>query len=358
MMLPSVTAAEPTKIKYGPRIAFKEAVIEEISSLFSYLSLRNLSVWISVSDLAVKEEQVLQWAETDSLQTSRVQIPIVDAGAVQDLDSRPPYSAALWRLWADVCVDVVQFNIFGHLLPVGMNNLCRDVVAAGPVIDIEEISMGFLNPEIQILSSCSSSDHVISPRSERSISSSSSSSSGPLVDFTDDIPQTPPTDDVPRIEETTVFIPQIDVPPVVLPSTYITEDFSQFFIPAAVVPTADYTESFAQILDSIDQIRLEHVRTRDDIDDLKATLYSRIKNLEAAVANETQTGIATLSAQLSEIIAYMNRGRDDKKGEESSRGPTDDRSRLVKEATEVNLLREVEDQTEVVDRMSGLVLTT
>ncbi|KZV16897.1 hypothetical protein F511_33676 [Dorcoceras hygrometricum] len=43
---------------------------------------------------------------------------------------------------------------------------------------------------------------------------------------------------------------------------------------------------------------------------------------------ETQEGINTLSTKFSEIIAYINKGRDDKKGEESSRGPPpDDRSR-------------------------------
>ncbi|KZV47732.1 hypothetical protein F511_11935 [Dorcoceras hygrometricum] len=43
---------------------------------------------------------------------------------------------------------------------------------------------------------------------------------------------------------------------------------------------------------------------------------------------ETQEGLNTLHDELSEIIAYLNRGRDDKKGEESSRGPQpEDQSR-------------------------------
>ncbi|KZV22266.1 hypothetical protein F511_22176 [Dorcoceras hygrometricum] len=43
---------------------------------------------------------------------------------------------------------------------------------------------------------------------------------------------------------------------------------------------------------------------------------------------ETWEGLNTLRAQLSEIITYINRGCDDKKGEESSRGPQpEDRSR-------------------------------
>ncbi|KZV24639.1 protein IQ-DOMAIN 14 [Dorcoceras hygrometricum] len=128
MMLPSVTAAEPTKIKFGhgiqirerdwykailPQIyvadkgkaplvekeeikeyparemftlicedidfliQLREAVIEEISSFFHSFSLRRLAVLESVSDLAAKEEQMLAWAETDSLQTAIEETPDV-----------------------------------------------------------------------------------------------------------------------------------------------------------------------------------------------------------------------------------------------------------------------------------------
>ncbi|KZV46210.1 protein GRIP [Dorcoceras hygrometricum] len=43
---------------------------------------------------------------------------------------------------------------------------------------------------------------------------------------------------------------------------------------------------------------------------------------------ETQEGLNTLRAQLSEIISYINRGRDDKREKRSSRGPKPkDRSR-------------------------------
>ncbi|KZV35852.1 hypothetical protein F511_32026 [Dorcoceras hygrometricum] len=118
MMLPSVLAAQPTKIKFGhgiqikevnwykaslPKIAIeakgkeplveevikghptketftlicadidflvqiREAIIEEIVSFFHSFSLRILAVLGSVSDTVAKEEQILAWAETDSLQ--------------------------------------------------------------------------------------------------------------------------------------------------------------------------------------------------------------------------------------------------------------------------------------------------
>ncbi|KZV45405.1 hypothetical protein F511_42460 [Dorcoceras hygrometricum] len=116
-----------------------------------------------------------------------------------------------------------------------------------------------------------------------------------------------------------------------------------------------FGQSFAQLQASVDHIQLEQVRTRDDVAELKAALSSKITDLEAAFAHastyqervfrnqiydvkqeiktqkaalsrdlddfreETQDGITTLSAQLSEIIAYINRERYDKNGEIESR---------------------------------------
>ncbi|KZV44570.1 protein tipD [Dorcoceras hygrometricum] len=182
------------------------------------------------------------------------------------MDSRPPYSGIVRRRWAEVCVDIVQFYRFGHLQPVA-----------------------------------------------------------------DDVPQTPPTDDITLDEATTADIPQI------------------------VLPSTDFTESFAQIQAIVDKIQFEQVQTRDNVADLKDALSSKITGLElglqrlliiktwsiedkkAVLAHdflefrvETQENFHTLSAQLSEIIAYINRGRDDKKGEDSSSRvpqPPEDRSR-------------------------------
>ncbi|KZV26631.1 hypothetical protein F511_34675 [Dorcoceras hygrometricum] len=462
MMLPSVTPEEPTKIKFGRRIMFKEenwykaslpkintadegkkplveeikgnpanemftliwadvdflvqireAVVEEISSFFYSFSLGSLSDLQSVSDIAKKEEQVLQWAETDSLQTAvqrrlytitkidlqvlillsdahrislkylleqmrqhklewtrpcssklferadvqsegihsrfypsvkstswvrsliliegswtvgegkdpwwrcgcrsaisrkkkqQPQRPFVDAFApicifiepVQDLDSRKPYSGIVQRNWEEICVDIVQFSLFGHLLHVGTYNFCKDIVEAGAVVDIDAVSTGIFN----------------------------------------------------------AFQHRLEVE----------EHIPQTSMPTAVVPSTDYTKSFAQLRASVDKIQFEQIQTRVYVDKLKAALSSKITGLEMRFAQvssqhdmllraqihdvrkevqtqkaalsqdlddfrkETHEGLNTLSSQLSQIIAYINRGRDDKKGEiESSRGPPpDDRSR-------------------------------
>ncbi|KZV20513.1 hypothetical protein F511_32859 [Dorcoceras hygrometricum] len=151
-----------------------------------------------------------------------------------------------------------------------------------------------------------------------------------IVQFFGHLQSTPPTNDILLDEATTADIPQI------------------------VLPSKDFTESFAQLRAIVDRIQFEQVQTRD-VADLKDVLISKIIGLElgfeeafnrqnlevhdqkVALAHdllefrvETQENFHTLSAQLSEIIAYINRGRDDKKGEDSSsRGPQppEDRSR-------------------------------
>ncbi|KZV14730.1 hypothetical protein F511_41248 [Dorcoceras hygrometricum] len=259
----------------------------------------------------------------------------------------------------------IQFNLFSHLLPVGTYNLCTDIVPVGPVVDRNAIPTGifhvfkqhmevegfcdfFVQQEIHFISSSSSSESLesIRPSSPDAIPASPSSSAS-RIHFTDEIPQTS----------------QILVPPVFHPSIDFIGDIPHISMPTSVVLPTDFTVSFAQLRASVDKIQLEKVRTHDDVSDLKAALSSKITNFEVAFSNasthqgrifrnlihdvqqkiktqkdalpqdlnefrkETQAGIDTLSAQLSEIIDYINRGRDDKKGEESSRGPPpDDRS--------------------------------
>ncbi|KZV17573.1 hypothetical protein F511_19874 [Dorcoceras hygrometricum] len=133
-----------------------------------------------------------------------------------------------------------------------------------------------------------------------------------------------------------------------------------------LLPHRPFVDAFAPICIFIDPVQDLDCRnlTPIFIDELKAALSGKITNLEIAFAQtntrqnlifriemhalrqeieiqkaaltrylndfrkETHMGIDTLSAQLSEIIAYINRGRDDKKGEEGSRcPPPDDRSR-------------------------------
>ncbi|KZV47839.1 hypothetical protein F511_40102 [Dorcoceras hygrometricum] len=199
----------------------------------------------------------------------------------------------------------------------------------------------------------------------RNTLASSSSSDSPMHFTADDIPEISSSDEVLPVEETNVVTPHISLPTVI------------------ALPT-DCTEAFAQLRDTVDQISLEQVQTIFHIDELKAALSKKISNLEttfltaldnqdqvvlvqknflrkemqvqkdsiskelndmrkelldqkAAISHdllefqvESQENLNTLHTQLSEIIAYINRVRDDKRGEVSSSHrpqPPDDRSK-------------------------------
>ncbi|KZV28125.1 hypothetical protein F511_18747 [Dorcoceras hygrometricum] len=175
-------------------IQIREKVIEEIVSLFHSFSLHRLAVLESVSDIVAKSRRWLK-------------------GIRPVLDSRPPFSRIVRNKWAEVCIDVVQFNLFGHLLPVGTYNLCTDIVAVGTIIDLEADQTGIFGVfrrglDANLISSSSSSS-----RHENLNPSSHSSSSDSTMHFTaDDIPEISSSDEVLPIEETTVVTPQITLP--------------------------------------------------------------------------------------------------------------------------------------------------
>ncbi|KZV41725.1 hypothetical protein F511_35564 [Dorcoceras hygrometricum] len=135
-------------------------------------------------------------------------------------------------------------------------------------------------------------------------------------------------------------------------------------MPTVVFSSTDFTEATERLRASIDLIQLEQLQTRERVEELKSELSQKITKLELAFAQstsrqdmvyrallndvqrevqiykaaltqemtefhlETLEGLNTLRAQISEVIAYINRWRDDQKGEESSRGPQpEDRSR-------------------------------
>ncbi|KZV49350.1 hypothetical protein F511_09257 [Dorcoceras hygrometricum] len=255
MMLPSVTAAEPTKIKFGRGIEIRER----------------------------------DWYKESLSQIDAAEKDIVAVGPVVDRSAIPK-----------IILNDVQHRI-----------------------QVEGFCDFFVQQVFQNISSNSTSESVESIRMPtpeaipaNSSSSRSSSSSDSPMHFT--------TDDIPLDDETTADTPQIEETPDV-----------QISLPPAGVPSIDYTESFAQLRATVDKILLSKavlVQTnilRKEMQDQKATLseeladiHKALQDQKAAIANdflefivETQENYNTLRAHLAEIIAYINRGRDDKKGE-------------------------------------------
>ncbi|KZV24032.1 hypothetical protein F511_26207 [Dorcoceras hygrometricum] len=248
---------------------------------------------------------------------------------VQDLDSRPPYSGIVRRHWTEVCVDILQFYLFSHLQPVGTYNLCRDIVAIGSVVDLETEPTGFFGVFRRGLDA---NQNPYSP---------SSSSVSPILFTADDIPQTPPTDDIP-LDEAIIA----DIPHILLPSIEFTESDNVADLKDALSSKITGLElGFEEAFNRQNLVyRGIFNEVRRDIQNQKADLTQNLDDIRKEVQDqkvalahyllefrvETQENFHILSAQWSQIITYINRGRDDKKGEDSSsRGPQppEDRSR-------------------------------
>ncbi|KZV25522.1 hypothetical protein F511_25569 [Dorcoceras hygrometricum] len=81
----------------------------------------------------------------------------------------------------------------------------------------------------------------------------------------------------------------------------------QILMPTAVTPQ-DFTEPLAQLRALVNQISTERVQTRADSEKLKDMLLLEIRSLEKKVTEML----------LGELVAYINRGGNDKKGEGGS----------------------------------------
>ncbi|KZV38651.1 dirigent protein 21-like [Dorcoceras hygrometricum] len=126
----------------------------------------------------------------------------------------------------------------------------------------------------------------------------------------------------------------------------------QILVPSTAAPDTDINEQFAQLRSSISELSIKQLRTQRKIGDLQNAILSKIDTREKATAEahlrkevkdlkahlskefddklavirndllefrvETQEQLASLSTNLAELIAFVTKGRDDKKGEVGS----------------------------------------
>ncbi|KZV18014.1 hypothetical protein F511_39343 [Dorcoceras hygrometricum] len=136
------------------------------------------------------------------------------------------------------------------------------------------------------------------------------------------------------------------------PIDFVNEETAdaQTSMPTAIVSSNDYTDAFAQLKDSVDQISLEQGCScsnrclHKEMQAQKAALSQELDVLrkefqdqKAALSNDLmgfrvqeQENFNTLNAQLSALVAYINRGGDAKKGKMSISQrppPPDDQNR-------------------------------
>ncbi|KZV50132.1 hypothetical protein F511_17238 [Dorcoceras hygrometricum] len=404
-------------------VQLREKVITDVASFFHSFSLRRLPVLDSIKDIIVKEEHILAWAETDSLETAvrrreyiiskyremilrkfleahrkhfrsgqpttAIDLQIIsllsDAHlfALETLQTQMSIHGLKWERMCSSSLFEGESRDRGAVIARSNTNI-RDIVAVGSVVDLAVDPADFFGvfrrgPDVQLIpsdsssSSSSSQPHPISPNdsfSQRHLDTALTSTN-PSISTDSRMLFT--TDDIPLGVGTTV---------------------DQILMPTDDVTSQDFIEPLAQLRASVNQIQIERVQKRDDAENLKDVLLLHIRGLEqrfteileqqdrtyrglfahvrqefqlqkaalslevlesrqkpqsqqvawsldmdnklkgvqdqqAAISHDlmefrvqAQENFNTLTSQLSELVDYINRGGDAKKGESgSSRGP-------------------------------------
>ncbi|KZV37023.1 hypothetical protein F511_13754 [Dorcoceras hygrometricum] len=268
--------------------------------------------------------------------------------------------------FAPICmfIEPVKYLDSRPLILVGTRNFCRAIVVKGTIVDLEVDPTEFVgffrrHPDpIPIQFSLDSSSSCSSQPNPNSSSTSSSSES--KMDFIVDIPHNEktsgaqiPTADIPQIEQASVnqiSLEQLQTNDNIYNlKTNLSSRIYDLEIAFAGANTRQEQVFRGLINNARQEVQLQkaalwlamiefrrEVQTQlavlpQDPNDLR-TQTQEFKTLQADLNvffQETWTGIDHVSSKLSEIVPYINRGGDAKKGE-SSRGPQpppDDRSR-------------------------------
>ncbi|KZV35932.1 hypothetical protein F511_23945 [Dorcoceras hygrometricum] len=332
MMLPSVTAAETTKIKFGCEISIKgvadgdwykenlhkidiadkgkaplvEAVqmIDEVSAFFNLFSLQRLAALKYVKDIAVKEWHVLTWAETDSVQLA-LQRRLYIVAKYRELLLRKFLEAhranfSFGQSWSAMALQIIDLLSVAH--STSMKNLliqkqalklewtrtCCSTLFEG-VFDRRSRPIGPVMGDVsvprRIVDSVSYRIHVIDLVCTDSVRQVDTDSV-----FVDQRPDSTGSDHFSQ------GIPDISLhSPHQSPYTYSSMHFNaddtllgadraieQVLIPTTAAPAIDLDEQFAQLRASISQLSIKQMKTQSSIGNLQNNLLSKIDALEKA----------------------------------------------------------------------------
>ncbi|KZV35285.1 hypothetical protein F511_21301 [Dorcoceras hygrometricum] len=226
---------------------------------------------------------------------------------------RTIFSRSVHDRWAEVCVGVVQFSLIGSLSSAHTINRCRDIV--GPLIDIEEISIGFrglfqrgLNtnsfaifldvfveqPEGQVLSEDESSSDVSIVYRSPSLDAEPSVQTSPVVDIisvpTESACLTPRNSDIslPSPHQSSSSASSMNFSYEILQDddtavkqileSSSADVASQTSLPAA--PTTDVAESFTELQASLSRIFINHEKASRRLGDSQSEILFKIDHLE------------------------------------------------------------------------------
>ncbi|KZV35997.1 splicing factor 3B subunit 1-like [Dorcoceras hygrometricum] len=290
------------------------------------------------------------------------------------------------KRWADVCIGIVQFSDSGRLQPIRSHNFCRDIVAVSTVVDVAVDPATFVGIfrrglDVQLIpsdssSSSSSQPDPISPNDGLSqrhldtalISPNPSISTDSRIFFTIDdtplgvdqilLPAITPQDFNEPLAQIRASVKQIQTERVQK------RDDAEKLKDVLFLHIRSLAQRFTEILDQQDRTyRGLFTHVRQDVQLQKSTLsldilasqqklqsqqvalsqvyddkLTKIQDRQDALSHElmefrvqAQENYNHLTSQLSELVDYINRGRDDKKGESGSRcgpqPPPEDRGR-------------------------------
>ncbi|KZV47943.1 hypothetical protein F511_28722 [Dorcoceras hygrometricum] len=444
MMLPSVTAAEPTKIKFGFEVQIKGVQ----DGAWYYASLPNISAkdkgkkplespdmvkghpirperclsqiadLASVKEIAAKEKHMLIWAETNSLETAKKEHNLMweRPCSTKFLDKSADtsgavlaqfYSQAKSTCWSGA--EIISTN------PIAQTQ--AEINSLEPIVQIETDSI----PADPILQLPDSGVNFSSPHDSSESRLHFDSADIPLDDATaDDQSSMPPVTDFIeafaqlrssinhmqfeqiRQKDDGEHLKDMILTEIRSLEKKLTEMLATADDQSSMPPVTDFIEAFAQLRSSINHMQFEQIRQKDDGEHLKDMILTEIRSLEKKltemleqqdifyrglfktvrqeiqiqktalsfellefkkavgaqnaflISNVTdirshtkeiqalktdftnfqqrsEEGISHVSDQLFEIIAYINRGGIDKKGESSSHGPQpppNDRDRI------------------------------
>ncbi|KZV17912.1 hypothetical protein F511_13425 [Dorcoceras hygrometricum] len=270
-------------------------------------------------------------------------------------DTLPPISKffkVMKKRWVDICIDVAQFYVSGKLMLVGSINICRDISVVEPVSVV-----GFRSQSVTVLGwyqICTAFARFclfnrLSTVDIRNFVSS----------IAEDRSALRVVQSVNRSDDSSMHFDNTDAA------------VTSPFLPTAAT---DVPDAFAQLSASIDQLRFEQIRRKDDFDKLRDTLLMHIQDIDkkftdrlmhmtgltgsqvaaaafdtvdfrkvvkeldakvtyldgqvAAIRNDllnfhakAEENHLNLSTQLGFLVDYINRGGDSKNGEGGSSRP-------------------------------------
>ncbi|KZV40186.1 hypothetical protein F511_05663 [Dorcoceras hygrometricum] len=308
----------------------------------------------------------------------RTMIRVDGCSYVDTLPTVSEFFKIMTKRWADVCLEVVEFCVSGKLLPVGSINLCRSLPAAQPVFSVAPRQPTVLGLRISqfctvfldysLFSSLPTADirsFVGSIASERIVLRNvqiiqASGSVSPRVQLLDEHPLSASTSDdsAMNFDEIDTTATSTCLPAASIPK--ITEALAQLKFTARFdaqdrvlgelrkdsndqrsLLSLDLKSSHKQLGTQISTTALDVVDVRRVVRENYQELNAKITSLDeqmAATRNDllefsaqAQQTLNIITDQLGELVAYINRGGNDKKGEVVSsirpQPPPDDQNR-------------------------------